>query len=61
MDNAWNTTLVRTQDDGSLQSGFIAGMGAPAFDTTITTMQLEFPMLVIAQEMMITSVNQQGS
>lgn len=45
----WNYTLVRTQDKGNFQMAMISQVGAPAFENTMTKMQLEFPMFIIAQ------------
>ena len=50
MDTAYNLTFARTQSKGDTQIGIIGTLGAAAFNTTINQMQLEVPMLTIAQQ-----------
>lgn len=48
LDTAYNLTLARTQNGGDAEIGIISGMGAPAFENTITTMMIELPMFTYA-------------
>ena len=48
LDTAYDLTLARTQDGGDAEIGTISGIGAPAFENTITTMMIEFPMFTYA-------------
>ena len=53
MDTLWNQTFSRIEPgqepEGSYQIGIIGTLGATAFSTEMTVMQLEFPMLTIAE------------
>ena len=51
MDTAWNLTFARDQDGGDTQVGILGTLGASAFNVTINQMQLEVPMLTIAEEL----------
>ena len=53
MNTAWNLTFEQSQNNGSYQIGVIGTLGATAFYDVMTTMQLEFPMLTFAQQLMI--------
>ena len=50
LDTAWELTFARIPEDGSYQIGVIGTLGAEAFNAAMTAMQLEMPMLTIAQQ-----------
>ena len=51
MTSAWELTFERTPEGGNYQIGVIGTLGATAFMTEMQVMQLEFPMLTIAQQL----------
>ena len=51
MQSAYEMTFERTLDHGNYQIGVIGTMGANAFMDRILEMQLEFPMLTMAEEL----------
>ena len=53
MKTAWDLTFEQAQNNGSFQIGVIGTLGATAFYDTMTVMQLEFPMLTFAEQLMI--------
>ena len=59
MTTLWDQTFARVQDGGSYQIGIIGTLGATAFSQEMTTMNLEFPMLTIAQQLNLTLGSQQ--
>ena len=51
MNTLWDLTFEQSWYGGSYQTGVIGALGAPAFYDVMTIMQLEFPMLTLAQQM----------
>lgn len=54
LDTAYSQTYARIPDGGSPQVGIISGVGAPAFEDTITTMTLELPLFTYASQFNIS-------
>ena len=53
MKTAWDLTFEQSQNGGSFQIGVIGTLGATALYDTMTVMQLEFPMLTLAEQISI--------
>ena len=51
MSTAWDLTFTRIPEGGSYQIGVIGTLGATAFSETMNTMNLELPMLTIAEQL----------
>lgn len=54
LNTAYDLTYSRTADGGDAQVGLISSIGAPAFEETMTIMQLEFPMFTYASQFNIS-------
>ena len=54
METLFNTTIQRLDETGgSFQMGILGTLGGTAFQTEMTTMNLEFPMLTMAKQMQL--------
>lgn len=51
MNTTWDLTFEQAQNGGNFQIGVIGTLGATAFYETMTLMSMEFPMLLLAQQM----------
>lgn len=51
MNTTWDLTFEQAQNGGNFQIGVIGTLGATAFYETMTVMSIEFPMLILAQQM----------
>ena len=49
MNTTWSLTFEQAQNGGNYQIGVIGTLGATAYYEVMTTMQLEFPMLLMAE------------
>ena len=49
METLLNETIMRLDEGGSFQLGVLGTLGGTAFETEMTTMTLEFPMLTMAK------------
>lgn len=54
LNTAYELTYSRTKVGGDPQVGLISSIGAPAFEETMTIMQLEFPMFTYASQFNIS-------
>ena len=54
METLFNNTIQRLDETGgSFQMGILGTLGGTAFQTEMTTMNLEFPMLTMAKQMQL--------
>ena len=51
METAYDYTFARVQSGGDVEIGVLGTLGATALNVTMTQMQLEFPMLTIAEQL----------